>query len=70
MTIADRLHALGIKLPDLPTPKGVYEPGVPHRDRLYLSGQGPVLEDGSLAKGMVGRDVSLEDAKFHALRTG
>jgi enamine deaminase RidA (YjgF/YER057c/UK114 family) len=70
MTIADRLHALGIILPVLPTPKGAYVPGVLHRDMLYLSGQGPVLEDGTLAKGIVGQDVSLEDAKFHARRTG
>ncbi len=70
MTIADRLQTLGIKLPDLPTPKGAYVPGVLHRDTLYLSGQGPLLEDGSLAKGIVGKDVSLDDAKFHARRTG
>ena len=70
MTIADRLQALGIKLPDLPTPKGAYVPGVLHQDTLYLSGQGPLLEDGSLAKGIVGKDVSLDDAKFHARRTG
>jgi enamine deaminase RidA (YjgF/YER057c/UK114 family) len=70
MTIAERLHALGIILPDLPTPKGVYVPGMLHQNTLYLSGQGPLLEDGSLAKGVVGRDVSLEDAKYHARRTG
>ena len=70
MTIADRLRALGIKLPELPAPKGVYLPGVLHRDILYLSGQGPMLEDGSLAKGIVGRDVSLDDANFHARRAG
>lgn len=70
MSIAGRLHALGITLPDLPTPKGDYLPGVLHRDILYLSGQGPLLEDGSLAMGSVGRDVSLDEAKFHARRTG
>jgi enamine deaminase RidA (YjgF/YER057c/UK114 family) len=70
MTIVERLLALGITLPDLPTPKGVYVPGVLHQNTLYLSGQGPLLEDGSLAKGLVGLDVSLEDAKFHARRTG
>lgn len=70
MTIADRLHSLGIKLPDLPTPKGMYMPAVLHNGTLYLSGQGPLLEDGSLAKGVVGLDVTVEDAKFHARRTG
>lgn len=70
MSIADRMQSLGILLPDLPTPKGIYVPGVLHGDTLYLSGQGPLLEDGNLAKGIVGRDVSMEDAKFHARRTG
>ena len=70
MTITDRLHALGIKLPDLPTPKGMYMPAVLHNRTLYLSGQGPLLEDGTLAKGVVGQDVTVEDAKYHARRTG
>lgn len=70
MTIASRLQSLGIKLPDLPTPKGVYVPGVLQGNTLYLSGQGPLLEDGSLAKGLVGRDVSLDDARFHGRRIG
>ena len=70
MTIAERLNILGVTLPVLPTPKGSYVPGVLHNGTLYLSGQGPVLEDGSLAKGIVGKDVSLADANFHARRTG
>ncbi|MEO6607234.1 MAG: RidA family protein [Aestuariivirga sp.] len=70
MTIAEKLQALGIVLPTLPTPKGAYLPGVLHNGILYLSGQGPVLEDGTLAKGVVGKDVALGDAKFHARRTG
>jgi enamine deaminase RidA (YjgF/YER057c/UK114 family) len=70
MTIADRLRDLGISLPPPPTPKGVYVPAVLHRDTLYLSGQGPVLEDGSMGTGLVGANVTLEDAKFHARRTG
>lgn len=70
MTIEKRLKDLGITLPPPPTPRGAYVPGVLHNGTLYLSGQGPILEDGSLATGLVGKDVSLEDAKFHARRTG
>ncbi len=70
MTIAAKLQTLGIVLPTLPTPKGAYVPGVLHNGILYLSGQGPVLEDNTLAKGVVGKDISLDDAKFHARRTG
>jgi enamine deaminase RidA (YjgF/YER057c/UK114 family) len=70
VTIADRLQTLGITLPVLPTPKGIYMPAVLHNGTLYLSGQGPLLEDGTLAKGIVGQDVTIDDAKFHARRTG
>jgi YjgF/chorismate_mutase-like, putative endoribonuclease len=70
MTIAERLHALGVKLPDLPIPKGVCVPGLLHQNTLCLSGQEPLLEDGSLAMGLDGRDESLEDAKFCVRRTG
>ena len=70
MSISDHLSKLGIILPELPAPKGMYVPAVLHRDTLYLSGQGPVLEDGSLATGKVGSEVTIEDAKFYARRTG
>jgi enamine deaminase RidA (YjgF/YER057c/UK114 family) len=70
MSIDEKLKSMNISLPTLPTPKGAYVPGVLHNGILYLSGQGPVLEDGTLAKGIVGKDVSLDDAKFHARRTG
>lgn len=69
-SIADKLKSLNIVLPTLPTPKGTYVPGLVHNGLLYLSGQGPLLEDGSMARGIVGKDVSLEDANFHARRTG
>ena len=65
-----RLKELGLVLPPLPQPKGTYLPGVLHNDLLYLSGQGPVLEDGTLATGTVGTNVTVEQAHFHAFRTG
>jgi enamine deaminase RidA (YjgF/YER057c/UK114 family) len=37
---------------------------------LFLSGQGPVLPDGRLATGKVGRDATAEEARIHAMRTG
>lgn len=65
-----RLKQLSILLPPLPQPKGTYQPGILHNGLLYLSGQGPVLDDGSLAKGVVGGGVTVEQANFHAKRTG
>lgn len=65
-----RIRQLGIVLPPPPSPRGTYVPGVLHNDLLYLSGQGPILEDGSLATGIVGQDVTVDEAHQHARRTG
>jgi enamine deaminase RidA (YjgF/YER057c/UK114 family) len=70
MSHEDRLKHLGIVLPPLPAPKGAYVPGVLHGGLLYLSGQGPLLEDGTLATGVVGADVTAEQAHMHAHRVG
>lgn len=66
----ERLQALGLTLPILPQPVGNYDIGAIDDNTLYLSGQGPLLENGELARGKVGGDVSLEDAVHHAMRTG
>ena len=68
--IEKRLTELAINLPELPAPIANFKPGIITGNLLYLSGQGPVLENGKLATGKVGRDVSVEDAYMHARRTG
>jgi len=65
-----RLAALGVELPGVPVPVGHFRPGRLHGGLLYLSGQGPVMADGSLARGKVGTGVSTADACMHARRTG
>jgi enamine deaminase RidA (YjgF/YER057c/UK114 family) len=70
MSAEARLLAAGIDLPPLPQPQANYVPGVLHNGILYLSGQGPLLEDGRFATGIVGQDVTVEDAYLHARRTG
>lgn len=70
MGTEQRLRDLNIILPDLPKPGGNYVPGTVHNGTLYLAGQGPIMEDGTLARGLVGRDVSIEQAHVHARRTG
>lgn len=70
MSAEARLKERGIILPALPPPGGNYVPGMIHNGMLFLAGQGPVLEDGSLATGQVGKDVNISDAHFHARRTG
>ena len=65
-----RLARLGLSLPKVPAPIGNFDLGSIDGTTLYLSGQGPLLEDNSLATGKVGLDVSAEEAAFHARRTG
>ena len=65
-----RLAELGIELPELPAPVGNFVPAVVHDGRAYFSGQGPVLENGTLAKGKLGAGVSVDDGYHHARRTG
>lgn len=68
--IEDRVEALGLALPQVPRPVGMFHLGRVEGNLLFLSGQGPVLPDGSLATGKVGRDVTAELARTHAMRTG
>lgn len=70
MGAEQNLKDKGIILPPAPTPKGNYVPAVLHNGILYLSGQGPALPEGGFATGLVGRDVTIEQAQQHARLTG
>lgn len=61
---------MGLSLPSVPAPVGLFRLGRIEGDLLFLSGQGPILESGILATGKVGRDVTAEVARHHALRAG
>jgi len=69
-TAEDRLYALGLVLPSVPEPVGRFRLGRVEGSLLFLSGQGPVMEDGRLATGKVGRDVTSDQARVHAFRAG
>lgn len=61
-----RLQELGITLPDPPRPVASYVPFTKGGDLVFISGQ-IAFEDGALAHtGLVGRDVTLEDAAADA----
>jgi enamine deaminase RidA (YjgF/YER057c/UK114 family) len=67
-TPEQRLAALGLTLPAVPTPVANY---VPYRwagNLLFLSGQGPKLPDGSFQAGRLGKDASVEEG-YGAART-
>lgn len=66
----DRLSALGIVLPEAPSPIANFVTHVAEGKLLFLSGQGPTEANGTLHAGKVGADVSVADAYAHARLTG
>jgi enamine deaminase RidA (YjgF/YER057c/UK114 family) len=64
-----RMAELGLELPPAPEPRGLYRPVVIVDHLVYVSGHGPVLNDGSLMKGRVGTqqsDLSRDQGKAAA----
>lgn len=66
----EKLKRMGLTLPDLPKPVANYVSYKRAGDMLYLSGQGPRRNDGTLMTGKVGKDVSVSDAYEHARLVG
>lgn len=70
-TPEDALAAMGLVLPAAaPAPIGNFVTAVRTGNLLFVSGQGPVMPDGSLMTGKVGADVTTEDATSHARLVG
>src|SRR5512133_647043 len=65
-----RITELGLILPPPPKPVGVYKPVLVVDKFLYISGQGPLLPDGTLIKGKVGADLDTEGGKLAARQVG
>ena len=65
-----RIIELGLILPPAPKPVGVYKPVLVIDKFLYVSGQGPILPDGTMMKGKVGADLNLEQGKLAARQVG
>jgi enamine deaminase RidA (YjgF/YER057c/UK114 family) len=61
-TILDKLHALGLTLPEVPTPVAAYVNCVRSGNLLFLSGGLPVDGDRKII-GKVPTDVSVDEAK-------
>lgn len=68
--IETKLQQLGLQLPPAPPAGGVYHPVVRQGNLLYVSGQGPVQQDGSLLKGKVGLDMDADQGKLAAQQVG
>ncbi len=70
MTADSRFAELGLLLPPAPKPVAVYKPLVIVDSMVYVSGHGPVLPDGSLIRGVVGRDLTLDQGHAAARQVG
>jgi enamine deaminase RidA (YjgF/YER057c/UK114 family) len=71
MSLPDtRLQELHLTLPPAPKPMAKYRPAVLVGNMLYLSGHGPLQADGSLIKGRLGADLSVEQGYAAARQTG
>jgi enamine deaminase RidA (YjgF/YER057c/UK114 family) len=66
MTIEERLRTMGLALPNAPVPVGNYIPASRSGDLVFTSGQTARLDGVRRHVGVVGRDVTPEDAHLSA----
>jgi enamine deaminase RidA (YjgF/YER057c/UK114 family) len=65
-----RLQELHLTLPPVTKPVHVYKPVVQVGNMLYVSGQVPINTDGTLVKGRLGEDYTLEQGQQAARQVG
>jgi len=66
MTIEDSLKDLNINLPEAPKPVGSYVAYKQVEKLVFISGQISIRDDGTLIKGKIGSDLSLEEGQVAA----
>ncbi len=62
MSAGQRLHDLGLVLPEVPAPVAAYVPAVRSGAMIYTSGQLPFVAGELLHTGLVGAQVSISEA--------
>lgn len=67
---SDKIKELGLEFPPAPKPAGVYRPILIVGKFLYVSGQGPVKNDGTLITGRVGDNLNMKEGKLAARQVG
>jgi enamine deaminase RidA (YjgF/YER057c/UK114 family) len=70
IVLQERIKALGLILPPAPKPMGVYRPLLVVGEYLYISGQGPILKNGDLITGKVGKTMDRDQGKNAARQVG
>lgn len=68
MQIETKLKEMGIELPPAVSPVANYVPAVRTGNLVFLSGHGPLKEDGSLITGKLGSDLTIEQGYQAARR--
>ena len=61
--ISEKLKQLNITLPKAPDPVGAYVAYKKIGNLLFISGQLPIDANGTIIKGKIGKDLSLEDGQ-------
>ncbi len=68
MTIEGRLRELGIELPPVPAPVASYVPVAVAGGVAYVAGQVPFADGAPIARGLLGREISVEEGAALARR--
>ncbi len=70
VNVEARLAALGLKLPDAPSPAANYVPYTMAKGLIFVAGQAPVIDGKYQCVGRVGAEVTLEAAQAAARLCG
>lgn len=68
MKVEAKIRELGVELPEMAMAAANYVPAVRTGNLIFLSGQGPVREDGTLIQGKVGADLTVQEGAEAARR--
>lgn len=61
MSVHDRIRELGVTIPDAPAPVANYVGAVTVGNLVFVSGHGPRRADGSLVRGRLGEDLTVDE---------
>jgi enamine deaminase RidA (YjgF/YER057c/UK114 family) len=70
ITADQRFEQTGLTLPPAPSPLGIYKPFLIDGTHLYISGHGPLQNDGTNITGRVGDTMDIELGKLAAQQVG
>lgn len=65
-----RFEQTGLILPPAPKPMGVYKPFLIDGNHLFVSGHGPLQQDGTFMVGRIGDTMNMEEGKVAAQQVG